>query len=74
LTRAVSELNETVKLNHENVLVYYYLEKAIISMIEHKTLTKAKDAFKISLAKGVPLGHKEDVRNIRHSQMDYCMK
>jgi hypothetical protein len=31
-------------------------------MIEQETLAKAKDAFKIYLAKGAPLGHEEDVR------------
>ena len=61
-TRAVSELNEAIKLDPENGNSYYYLGKAILSMIEYETLAKAKNAFKKYLAKGAPLGHEEEVR------------
>ena len=61
-TRAVSELNEAIKLDPEKGNSYYYLGKAILAMIEHETLAKAKNAFKKYLAKGAPLGHEEEVR------------
>ena len=58
----MSELNEAIKLDPENGNSYYYLGKAILSMIEYETLAKSKNAFKKYLAKGAPLGHEEEVR------------
>jgi hypothetical protein len=61
-TRAVSELNEAIKLDPKNGNSYYYLGEAILSTIQFETLDKAKDALKKYLAKGAPLGHEEEVR------------
>lgn len=61
-TKAVSELNEAIRLDPENTHAYYYLGEAIRKMVDSETLTKAEDALKTYLARGAPMGHENEVR------------
>lgn len=60
--RAVSELEDTVGLDPDNVRAYYYLGQAIRAQIERETLRRAQSVLRTYLARGAPLGHEEDVR------------
>lgn len=60
--RAVSELEETVRLDPDNVLAYYYLGQAIRVQVERNTLKRAEDVLRTYLVRGAPLGHEDEVR------------
>lgn len=67
--RAVSELEEAVRLDPDNVQAYYYLGQAIRTQVERNTLKRAADVLRTYLSRGAPLGHEEDVREFIGSRM-----
>jgi cytochrome c-type biogenesis protein CcmH/NrfG len=68
-SRAVSELEEAVDLDPENVQAYYYLGQAIRAQVERNILKRAEDALRTYLVRGAPLGHEDDVREFLGSRM-----
>lgn len=66
--KAVSELNDAIRLDPDNVRAYYYLGLAIREMVERETLSKAEEALKTYLIKGAPLGHEDEVREFLGSR------
>lgn len=66
--RAVSELEEAVQLDPDNVLAYYYLGQAIRTQVERNTLKRAEDALRTYLSRGAPLGHEDEVREFLGSR------
>jgi tetratricopeptide (TPR) repeat protein len=67
--RAVSELEEAVELDPENVLAYYFLGQAIRTQVERNTLKRAEDVLRTYLLRGAPLGHEDEVREFLGSRM-----
>jgi len=66
--RAVSELEEAVRLDPENVAAYYYLGRAIREQIERNKYKRAEEVLRIYLMKGAPLGHEDEVREFLGSR------
>ena len=60
--RAVSELEEAVQLDPDNIPARYYLGKAIQILVERDMLKRAKDAWWIYLSRGAMLGYEDEVR------------
>lgn len=61
---AVDRLQEAVELSPNNPAAYYYLGQAIRGMIERNFQKRADDALRTYLARGAPLGHEDEVREI----------
>jgi hypothetical protein len=66
--RAVSELEEALRLDPENVAAYYYLGRAIREQIERNKFKRAEEVLRTYLMKGAPLGHEEEVREFLGSR------
>jgi tetratricopeptide (TPR) repeat protein len=66
--RAVSELEEAVKLDPDNVQAHYYLGQAIRTQVERNTLKRAEVALSTYLSRGAPLGHEDEVREFLGSR------
>lgn len=66
--RAVSELEEAVRLDPENICAHYFLGQAIREQIERNTYKRAEEALRIYLMKGAPMGHEEEVRKFLGSR------
>ena len=60
--RAISELENAIRIDSENARAYYYLGQAIRAQIEHNMEKRAQDAFRTYLKKGTLLGHEDEVR------------
>ena len=72
--RAVSELEEAVRLDRDNVPAYYYLGRAIQIQVERNTLKRAEDVLRTYLLQGAPLGHEDEVREFLGSPMGQQQK
>lgn len=66
--RAVSELEEAVRLDPENICAHYYLGQAIREQIERNIYKRAEEALRVYLLKGAPMGHEEEVREFLGSR------
>jgi tetratricopeptide (TPR) repeat protein len=62
-SRAVSELKEASKIEGD-AGVWYYLGRAMLSMIEHETHAEAESALRQYLELGAPLGRQREVRDL----------
>lgn len=67
-SRAVSELEESVDLDADNVHAYYYLGQAIRAQVECNILKRAENALRTYLVRGAPLGHEDNVREFLGSR------
>lgn len=65
----VSELEEAVDLDPDNVQAYYYLGQAIRAQVERNILKRAEDALRTYLVRGAPLGDEDNVREFLGSRM-----
>ena len=54
--RAVSELEEAVRLDPENIRAHYHLGQAIRQQIERNKFKRAEEVLRIYLMKGAPSG------------------
>lgn len=61
---AVDRLQQSVNLDANNPAAYYYLGQAIRGMIERNFQKRADDALRTYLARGAPVGHEDEVREI----------
>ena len=61
---AVESLQEALDLDPDNVPAYYFLGQAILGMIERDIRKRAEEALHTYLARGAPLGHEEEVREV----------
>jgi hypothetical protein len=68
-SRAVSELEDAVRLDEQNIEAHYYLGQAIRAQVERNILKRAEDVLRTYLAQGAPLGHEDDVRGFIGSRM-----
>jgi cytochrome c-type biogenesis protein CcmH/NrfG len=66
--RAVSELEEAVRRDPENIAAHYYLGRAIREQIERNTYKRAEEVLRTYLMKGAPLGHEDEVREFLGSR------
>lgn len=61
---AVDRLQQSIGLDPDNAAAYYYLGQAIRGMIERNFQKRADDALRTYLARGAPVGHEDEVREI----------
>ena len=61
MSRAVSELDEAVRLEPKNPRAHYYRGEAIRRLIEENLLTKARDDLKSYLDADVPVSRYPDI-------------
>ena len=66
--RAVSELDEAVRLDPDNLPAHYYLGQAIRTQVERNMLKRAEDALWTYVSHGAPLGHEDEVRKFLGSR------
>ena len=66
--RAVSELEEAIRLDPANISAHYYLGQAIREQVERNKLKRAEELLRIYLMKGAPLGHEDEVRDFLGSR------
>ena len=66
--RAVSELEEAIRLDPANISAHYYLGQAIREQVERNKLKRAEEVLLIYLLKGAPLGHEDQVREFLGSR------
>jgi len=66
--RAVSELEEAVRLDPDNIRAHYHLGQAIRQQIERNKFKRAEEVLRIYLMKGAPLGHEDEVREFLGSR------
>lgn len=59
---AVSELEQAVSMDPENVGALYHLGQAIRAQVERNKLRRAEEVLRRYLLKGAPLGHEDQVR------------
>jgi len=62
--RAVSQLEEAVRLDPGNIAAHYYLGRAIQEQIARNTSRRAEEALRVYLLNGAPLGHEDEVREL----------
>ena len=60
--RAVSELEEALRLDPENIRAHYFLGRAIREQVERNKFTRATEVLRRYLLEGAPLGHEGEVR------------
>jgi tetratricopeptide (TPR) repeat protein len=60
--RAVSELEQVVRRDPDNVPALYHLGQAIRTQVERDKLRRARELLQEYLLKGAPLGHEDEVR------------
>lgn len=59
---AVTELEEVVKADPTNTAAYYYLGQAIRAQWERNRIKRAREALRLYLMRGAPLGHEDELR------------
>lgn len=62
--RAVSQLEEAIRLDPGNIAAHYYLGRAIQEQIARNTSRRAEEALRYYLLNGAPLGHEDEVRGL----------
>ena len=61
LSRAISELEEAVRLEPENARAHYYRGEALRRLVDEDLLTKARDDLKTYLDAGIPVTRYPDI-------------
>jgi tetratricopeptide (TPR) repeat protein len=60
--RAVSELEEALRLDPGDIRAHYFLGRAIREQVERNRFRRAKEVLRRYLLEGAPLGHEDEVR------------
>jgi hypothetical protein len=65
---AVSELEQAVAMDPQNVPALYHLGQAIRAQVERNKLKRVEELLRDYLFKGAPLGHEDEVREFLGSR------
>lgn len=66
--QAVSELEQAVRMDPDNIAALYHLGQAIREQVERSTLKRAEDVLRTYLLRGAPLGNEDQVREFLGSR------
>jgi hypothetical protein len=65
---AVSELEEAIAGDPQNIGAYYYLGQAIRAQWERNRVKRARDVLRFYVSNGAPLGHEDELREFLESR------